>query len=70
MLLHERMIKKVKAIKEWPMPKSVTEVRSFHGLANFYTRFVCAFSTLVAPLTKSSLERYMFQMGSKARKNI
>jgi hypothetical protein len=26
---------KVKAIKEWPTPKSITKVRSFHGLASF-----------------------------------
>jgi hypothetical protein len=27
---------KVKAIKEWPPPKSIIEVRSFHGFFSFY----------------------------------
>ena len=43
---------KVKAIKEWPTPKSITEVRNFHGLDSFYCQFVKDFSTLAAPLTK------------------
>ena len=30
---------KVKAILEWPEPKTVQGVRSFLGLANFYYRF-------------------------------
>nr|GEY83926.1 retrotransposon protein, putative, Ty3-gypsy subclass [Tanacetum cinerariifolium] len=43
---------KVKAITKWPRPTSVTELRSFLGLAGYYRRFVEGFSRLALPLTK------------------
>ena len=44
--------KKTSAIKEWPIPKSVTELRSFLGLANYYRKFVQDFAKITTCLTK------------------
>ncbi|KAG8481374.1 hypothetical protein CXB51_026156 [Gossypium anomalum] len=44
--------RKIEAILEWKPPRSVTEIRSFLGLAGYYRRFVEGFSVLAALLTK------------------
>jgi len=43
---------KIKVIQEWPTPMNVGDVRSFHGLASFYRRFVSNFSNLTSPLNQ------------------
>ena len=43
---------KVRAIKEWPIPKNVTKLRSYLGVDSFYRRFIRNFSTIAAPLTE------------------
>ena len=43
---------KVAGIRDWPTPKSVRDVRSFHGFCNFYHPFIAGFATLALPLNK------------------
>ena len=45
--------KKVKEILEWPTPENVSEVRSFHGLASFYGKFIKNFSVVCNAMTET-----------------
>ncbi|XP_058752398.1 uncharacterized protein LOC131625563 [Vicia villosa] len=42
---------KIKAILDWPQPRSLTTLRGFLGLTGFYHRFVKPYASLSAPLT-------------------
>ena len=60
---------KIKAIVDWPTPKSITEVRSFHGLATFYRRFIKNFSSLIAPVTDCIKGKY-FEWTKRANESF
>ena len=52
---------KVEAIRNWPQPKTVNEVRSFLGLAGYYKKFVEGFSRLALPLTQLTRKGIKFE---------
>ena len=41
---------KVSGVCDWPTPKCVKDVRSFHGFCNFYRAFIAGFSKIALPL--------------------
>jgi hypothetical protein len=55
--------KKIEAIESWPLPQTITQVRSLLGLASFYCRFVKDFSTIVAPLHELTKKDMVFHWG-------
>ena len=44
--------KKIEAVAKWQRPTTVTEIRSFLGLAGYYRRFVKDFFKIAAPLMR------------------
>ncbi|KAK9166712.1 hypothetical protein Scep_001903 [Stephania cephalantha] len=43
---------KIHPVIDWPTPETVTDIRSFLGLAVYYRRFVKDFSKIATPMTK------------------
>ncbi|WVZ93548.1 hypothetical protein U9M48_039519 [Paspalum notatum var. saurae] len=54
---------KIDAIREWPTPTTITQIRSFLGLAGFYRRFVPNFSSIAAPLHELTKKDAPFSWG-------
>jgi hypothetical protein len=55
---------KMEAIQGWPVPNTITQVRSFLGLAGFYHRFVKDFSTSAALLNALTRKGVPFSWGT------
>ena len=56
---------KVEAIKAWPTPVKVADVRSFLGTAGYYHKFIKNFSGLALPLTHLTKNDVKFEWGQK-----
>lgn len=60
---------KVEALKTWPRPENLKELRSFLGFAGYYRRFVQDFSKIVKPLNDLTAGYPPLQKGRKKKMN-
>ena len=51
---------KIEAVRSFPVPTSVKELRSFLGLSNYYRRFVEGFSKIASPLNRLTRKDAVF----------
>ncbi|KAF4306721.1 hypothetical protein GTA08_BOTSDO05973 [Botryosphaeria dothidea] len=54
---------KLDSIREWPVPKTIKEVQSFLGFANFYRKFIWNYSKVTEPLTRLTRKEHGFKWG-------
>ena len=61
---------KINVIKEWRTPQSVTEVRSFLGLANYYRRFIQNYTKLAMPLLELTKKDREFKWSEECQQSF
>ena len=60
-------LEKVRWIKDWPIPKNITDVRAFLGLCSYYRRFIPGFSMCSSPLNDLLRDGQAFKWTQKCR---
>jgi hypothetical protein len=60
---------KIEAIKGWPTPRNLSDVRSFMGLVGYYRRFIVGFSKIYHPITSFQNKGTKFEWTLKCEKN-
>ena len=58
---------KIKVIKDWPVPKDVTNVRSFMGITSYYRRFIEGFSRIANKITSLQKKGKEIRLESEVR---
>ena len=56
---------KIKEIEEWPVPKDITDVRSFMGITGYYRIFIEGFSRIANPITSLQNKGKKFKWNQK-----
>ena len=61
---------KVDAISNWRRPNTVTEIRSFLGLASYYRQFIEGFSKIALPLTRLTQKGVKFEWSNDCERSF
>ncbi|CAN4091742.1 unnamed protein product [Withania somnifera] len=61
---------KIRAVRNWPRPTTITEIRSFVGPAGYYRRFVEGFSSITAPLTRLTRKNVAFRWSDECERSF
>lgn len=61
---------KIGDILEYPVPKSLEQVRRWVGMCSFFRSFIASFSTIVEPLTRLTRKNAKFEWGDEQMKSF
>ena len=61
---------KVDAMSNWRRSNTVTEIRSFLGLAGYYKRFIEGFSKIALPLTRLTKKGVKFEWSNDCERSF
>ena len=56
---------KMKAVRDWPVPESVSQVRKFLGFANYFRRFLSGYANIAKPVDEITGKNARFQWNNE-----
>jgi hypothetical protein len=63
-------LEKIQAIRLWSVPRTITEVKSFMGLAIYYQIFIKGLSNIASPITCLQKKGVKFEWNSKCEERF
>jgi hypothetical protein len=60
----------IEAIRGWPTPRNVSDIRYFMGLVGYYRRFIVGFSNIAHPITFLQKKETKFEWTLKCENNF